>query len=228
MRTENVILGNERDQDRDQEQSQARDQDQDQEDQSQDRDKDQGIGMKEKMLAPDLGLELIVLVDDQDQVIGTEEKMRAHELGLLHRAFSVFIYRYTAQGLEFLLQKRHPTKYHCGGLWTNTCCSHPRLHESILIAGERRLREEMSLNILLRSAGSFIYRASFDNGLTEHELDHVLIGEYNGLEPIQIAPLEVEEYCWMHLETLQQELSNRPLLYTPWIKPALQIALEGL
>jgi isopentenyl-diphosphate delta-isomerase type 1 len=172
--------------------------------------------------------ERVVLVDEQDQVVGTEEKMRAHELGLLHRAFSVFVYRRGEKGLEFLLQKRHSEKYHCGGLWTNTCCSHPRLNESIVEAGERRLREEMSLAIALRHVGSFIYRASFSNGLTEHEFDHVLIGEYNGKDPIVIDPLEVEEYRWMDCETLQKELSNQTLLYTPWIKPALHIALEGL
>ncbi len=174
--------------------------------------------------------ERVVLVDAEDQEIGTEEKMLAHELGLLHRAFSVFIYRYRDQdqALEFLLQKRQITKYHCGGLWTNTCCSHPRQQEPILDAGQRRLKEEMSLDIPLKSAGSFIYQASFNNGLTEHEFDHVLIGEYNGIDPIQIDPLEVDEYRWISLEMLQRDLSESPLLYTPWIKPALHIALEAL
>lgn len=180
--------------------------------------------------------ENVVLVDNQDREIGIEEKMRAHELGLLHRAFSVFIYRYQdntqnntrENTVEFLLQKRKLTKYHCGGLWTNTCCSHPRQQESVLAAGSRRLKEEMSLNTPLRAVGSFIYRASFDNGLTEHEFDYVLIGEYNGIDPIHINSQEVEEYRWMNLFTLEQDLINRPALYTPWLKPGLQIALEGL
>lgn len=170
----------------------------------------------------------VILVDEQDQEIGIEEKMRAHELGLLHRAFSVFVYQYVDQQLMFLLQKRHLKKYHCGGLWTNTCCSHPRYQESILQAGERRLKEEMSLQIPLKQLGSFIYRASLSNGLIEYEFDHVLIGEYNGRDPIVIDALEVEEYRWISAGTLQEELRNQPSLYTPWIKPALDIVLEGL
>lgn len=180
-------------------------------------------------------LEKVILVDEQDQQIGIEEKMRAHELGLLHRAFSVFVYRRChdsqeddKQTLEFLLQKRHTTKYHCGGLWTNTCCSHPREHESVLEAAKRRLKEEMSLDINLRQVGSFIYKASFSNGLTEHEFDHVLIGEYEANNTIVIHPEEVEEYRWIGLEALQKALSDTPLLYTPWIQPALKIALEGI
>lgn len=206
---------------------------------------------------PKAAFEKVILVNEQDQPIGVEEKIRAHELGLLHRAFSVFIYRrnkhdrpHKDQTLEFLLQKRHHAKYHCGGLWTNTCCSHPRENESVLTGAERRLKEEMSLDINLKQVGSFIYKASFSNGLTEYEFDHVLIGEYlednnqdnskvnkTSLEThshikndnrIVIHPEEVEEYCWISLDRLQKALNDTPALYTPWIKPALKIALEGI
>src|SRR5262245_48260979 len=107
--------------------------------------------------------ESVILVDEQDQILGTEEKIRAHELGLLHRAFSVFVYRKTKNDVELLLQQRHFEKYHCGGLWTNTCCSHPRLSETIVEAAERRLKEEMSLTLPLTPIGNFIYRAAFSN-----------------------------------------------------------------
>ena len=103
----------------------------------------------------------VVLVDENDQVLGIEEKIKAHELALLHRAFSVFIYRKQKDSIEFLLQQRHQNKYHCGGLWTNACCSHPRLNEDVLLAGQRRLNEEMSINIPLNFVDTFIYKAKF-------------------------------------------------------------------
>lgn len=170
----------------------------------------------------------VILVDEQDRAIGSMNKIPAHELGLLHRAFSIFIYRHTPQSLEFLLQKRGKTKYHCPGLWTNTCCSHPRPEETILIAAQRRLKEEMSLEIELKSVGSFIYRASFENGLTEHELDHVLIGEFKGTDSIQIDTQEVEDFQWITWDALQKDLILHPMRYTPWIGQALQIVLKTL
>lgn len=208
----------------------------------------------------DCVLEHVVLVDEQDTTLGTSEKIRAHELGLLHRAFSVFIYRKVSntdadaktnlnsnaktdlnananselnsnsesERLQFLLQQRHADKYHCGNLWTNTCCSHPRLSETVIEGGERRLKEEMSLEISLHAAGSFIYRAEFSNGLTEHELDHVLLGEYPAGMPITVDPLEVQNFAWVTVAELQQALAKEPHLYTPWFKPALDIALERL
>lgn len=177
-------------------------------------------------------LEEVVLVNQKDEVLGTEEKIKAHQLGLLHRAFSVFIYRKQGEEIEFLLQKRHIDKYHCGGLWTNTCCSHPRLNEPVVLAAERRLKEEMSLSIPLRVVGSFVYRAAFENGLIEHEFDHVLLGEFKEdsqhTVSIKVDPQEVEEYRWVSVSILEEELSNHPDLYTPWIKPAFALAMEGL
>jgi len=173
-------------------------------------------------------LEYVVLVNNQDEVIGIEEKIKAHELGLLHRAFSIFVYRKTHRGWEFLLQQRHPQKYHCGGLWTNTCCSHPRLHEAVIVAAHRRLKEEMSLDISLRALGSFIYCASLDNGLIEHELDHVLVGEYTALGEIAYDPEEVVDFCWMSSDRLQEALSHEPHLYTPWLAPAFALVRGAL
>lgn len=202
----------------------------------------------------------VVLVNPQDEVLGVSEKIRAHELGLLHRAFSVFVYRFspsvkassseaipaTVSGavssavsenlgqarldeLHFLLQKRHSQKYHSGGLWTNTCCSHPEWEEDLLKAARRRLKEEMSLDLPLRRAGSFIYQAKFLNGLIEHELDHVLLAEFEGKEQDIIPnPLEVEEFRWVSLSTLLNELSRNPERYTPWFQPALELALEEI
>jgi isopentenyl-diphosphate delta-isomerase len=126
--------------------------------------------------------EMIVLVDKNDNQIGLAEKMQAHEHGLLHRAFSVFIVRTNVNGYEILMQQRNSNKYHCGGLWTNTCCSHPRDQENIIQAAQRRLQEEMGLQIDLQEIGTFTYRAAFSNGLVEHEYDHVMLGFYKGEE----------------------------------------------
>ena len=133
--------------------------------------------------------EHVVLVDEQDQVLGTEEKMKAHQLALLHRAFSVFVLN---SNNEIMLQQRAHHKYHSPLLWTNTCCSHQREGETNIQAGTRRLREEMGFETELKELFHFIYKAPFDNGLTEHELDHVMIGYYNE-EPL-INNDEVENW----------------------------------
>ena len=172
--------------------------------------------------------EYVILVDQNDKMIGKEEKLKAHQLALLHRAFSVFIYRMNNKKIEFLLQQRHIDKYHCGGLWTNACCSHPRVGEDIIAAGQRRLQEELSLRIELHSAGAFQYMAPFDNGLTEHEFDHVLLGEYDSLQSISMMINEVQDIQWIEKDTLLLELTQHPEKFTPWLKPALEIALEKL
>ena len=159
----------------------------------------------------------IVLVDDQDNAIGSTEKTTAHQQGLLHRAFSVFVFNDQKQ---LLLQQRHPDKYHCGGLWTNTCCSHPEPGEPVIAAGERRLQEELGFTVPLTYVGEFIYRAEFNNGLTEHEYDHVLVGHFNG--PVtEVNPEEIAKVKWVDLPTLQQGLTTHPELYTPWFGLAL-------
>ena len=157
--------------------------------------------------------ERVVLVDQQDNKIGTMPKMEAHEKGLLHRAFSVFVFN---DRKELMLQRRALHKYHSPGLWTNTCCSHQRDGESSIDAGHRRLHEEMGFDTDLTFAVSFIYKAPFDNGLTEHELDHVLLGAYQG-EP-QINPDEVAEWKWMPMEDLKRDLFDHPEHYTVWFR----------
>ena len=158
-------------------------------------------------------LEYVILVDENDQEIGKMEKQEAHEKGLLHRAFSVFVFN---ENKELLLQQRALTKYHSAGLWTNTCCSHPRIGETIEQAAHRRLMEEMGFDCDLSTKTSFIYKAAFENGLTEHEFDHVLVGSFNG--EININPTEVKNFKWINLEELQIDLLQNNQNYTAWFK----------
>jgi len=170
--------------------------------------------------------EHVILVDQNDQVLGTEEKITAHREGLCHRAFSVFLYRKTP-ALEILLQKRASHKYHSPNLWTNTCCSHPRPGEDTIKAAERRLKEEMGICISLQSIGRFHYIAHFDNGLTENEIDHVLIGAYVS-QHIQPNPEEVSAYRWIKAKDLQVTLQKTPDQFTPWLLKALDIVLKHI
>lgn len=158
-------------------------------------------------------MEHVILVDENDQQIGLMEKMEAHEKGLLHRAFSVFIFNDENQ---LLLQQRAKDKYHSGGLWTNTCCSHPREGESLLDAGKRRLHEEMGFSCPIETVFSFIYKAELDNNLIEHELDHVLIGNYNeGPKP---NPDEVMDWKYVDLEWVVEDMKANPENYTTWFR----------
>lgn len=157
--------------------------------------------------------EQVILVNERDEQIGTMAKMEAHEKALLHRAFSVFIMNERG---ETMLQQRASDKYHSPLLWTNTCCSHQREGESNLVAGKRRLTEEMGFSVELEELFSFIYKAPFDNGLTEHELDHVMIGSYNGRP--KINPDEVADWKWMKLEEIKESIASDPQLYTAWFK----------
>ena len=157
--------------------------------------------------------EQVILVNEKDEPIGLMGKMEAHEKGLLHRAFSVFVFN---SKQEVLLQQRAACKYHSPNLWTNTCCSHPRVGETNQQAGERRLQEEMGLQVPLQEVFSFIYKAPFDNGLTEHEYDHVLIG-YSDAQP-QINPEEVASWKWLSLEAIKEDILQAPERYTAWFK----------
>jgi len=169
-------------------------------------------------------MDLIVLVDEQDRVVGFGEKMEVHKQGLLHRAFSVFIFRNREQ-LELLLQRRHSTKYHCPNLWTNTCCSHPRPDEEIMVAAARRLKEEMNIEVELKYRGVFQYIAKFDNGLIENEVDHVFVGVCD-LDMVSPNPEEVSEYRWESVQKIEYELRKNPENFTPWFGLALDLALE--
>ena len=161
--------------------------------------------------------EQVILVDELDNAIGTMEKMEAHEKGLLHRAFSVFIFNDKG---ELLLQQRALTKYHSAGLWTNTCCSHPRPSETTLDAAKRRLKEEMGLTCDVNHKTSFIYKTNFDNGLIEHEFDHVFFGNCDQ-EP-SINPEEVESYLWMDVIIIIDDIKRDPEKYTSWFKIAMK------
>jgi isopentenyl-diphosphate delta-isomerase len=156
-------------------------------------------------------METVILVDEHDNQIGTIEKIEAHQKALLHRAFSIFIFNTNG---DMLLHQRSLKKYHCGGLWTNACCSHPRPGELTLDAATRRLKEEMGVEAPLTEIFSFTYQSKFDNGLTEHEFDHVFVGTYNG----QVDPdyNEVEEYTWASMPRIEESVTNRSHFYTPW------------
>ena len=157
--------------------------------------------------------ENVILVNESDEPIGVMPKMEAHQKAVLHRAFSVFIFN--SEG-KLMLQHRALHKYHSPGLWTNTCCSHQRLGESNLEAGNRRLFEEMGMEVDLEELFSFIYKAPFDNGLTEHELDHVMIG-YSEQSPV-INKEEVEDWKWMGMDDIKTDISTQPEAYTAWFK----------
>ncbi len=158
-------------------------------------------------------MEEVILVNTDNEVLGYMEKMEAHEKGLLHRAFSIFIFN--TKG-EILLQKRAISKYHSGGLWTNTCCSHPRKNESFLDAANRRLSEEMGMSCVLNEVFSFIYKAELDNNLTEHEYDQVLFGTTDQIPVLNKA--EAEDYKYIKPDQLKIDIHDNPSQYTEWLK----------
>lgn len=157
--------------------------------------------------------EKVILVNRNDEQVGLMPKMEAHEKGLLHRAFSVFIFN---DKNELMLQQRAFSKYHSPGLWTNTCCSHQREGEDNISAGKRRLQEEMGFSTELRDTISFVYKAPFDNGLTEHEFDHILVGKYN--DDPTLNPQEAADFKWLSLEQVRKDMENNPHIYTEWFK----------
>lgn len=157
--------------------------------------------------------ERVILVNENDEQIGLMPKMEAHERALLHRAFSVFVFN---KNNELMLQQRAAHKYHSPLLWANTCCSHQRDGETNIEAGKRRLQEEMGFVTDLKNTISFIYKAPFDNGLTEHEFDHILVGDYDGAPTIN--PEEVAAWKWMSLENIKKDIIEYPEHYTAWFK----------
>jgi isopentenyl-diphosphate Delta-isomerase len=160
----------------------------------------------------------VILVNENDEPIGIMDKLEAHRQAMLHRAFSVFIFNERG---EMLLQQRAHHKYHSGGLWTNACCSHPSPGEATEDAANRRLREEMGFSTSLTKIFDFTYRAEFDNGLVEHEYDHVFLGLYSG--PVRPDPDEVQDYCYKSLDELRQDMENEPDAYTAWFQIALPL-----
>ncbi len=167
--------------------------------------------------------EYVVLVDAQDRQIGLAEKMEAHVEGWLHRAFSVFILNRKG---EMLIQKRHAAKYHSGGLWSNACCSHPRLGESVLDAAARRLEEEMGFRCALEQASSLVYKVQFEGGLYEHEYDHIITGIFDG-DPVPDGQ-EVTDWRWISRGDLIKEVNEHPEHYTFWFRRVLQEDCHGV
>ncbi len=168
-------------------------------------------------------MEQVILVDAQDRSIGSMEKMEAHRKGELHRAFSIFIFN---EKNEMLLQQRAFSKYHSGGLWTNACCSHPRPNEATIDAANRRLHEELGFSSPLTKIFDFQYTANFDNGLIEHEFDHVFIGHYDG--KINPNPIEVQEFCYKNVEDILASVQSHPHKYTAWFCIAFPKVIEWM
>ena len=160
--------------------------------------------------------EEVVLVNEDDEVLGYMEKIEAHRKAVLHRAFSIFIFNNKG---EMLLQQRSAHKYHSRGLWSNTCCSHPKPGEETIDAAQRRLNEEMGFRAPLKKIFSFIYKAPFENGLTEFEFDHVFAGEYNGI--ISADPEEVQDFCFKNISEIKESLQSHPQKYTAWFHIAI-------
>ena len=163
----------------------------------------------------------VILVDEHDNETGRMEKLEAHQKALLHRAFSVFIFD---DEEKLLLQRRALEKYHSPGLWTNSCCSHPAPGEKTIDAAQRRLHEEMGFSCALTEIGSLTYFAGFDNGLTEHEFDHLFTGTFNG--ELNINPEEVAEYRWLGFEDIDELLARQPESFTVWFKLAYPVVKE--
>lgn len=164
-------------------------------------------------------MEHVILVDEQDNAIGTMEKMEAHKKGVLHRAFSILLFNDKG---EILLQKRAAAKYHSGGLWTNTCCSHPLPNERIDDATHRRLKQEMGIDVPLKFEFKFIYKAELDKNLAEHEVDHVYTGYFNGMPAVN--PAEVDDWRFVSLNLLRESMVQNPSNYTVWFKLIMQRA----
>lgn len=167
--------------------------------------------------------EFVITVDAEDRVLGAAEKMEAHRKALLHRAFSIFVFN---SRNELLLHQRALGKYHSGGKWTNTCCGHPRPGESTEDAANRRLQEEMGFDCTLQHRFTFTYKAHLDNDLTEHEIDHVYFGQFDGIPALN--PEEVMNYRWVSAQTISDEIKNHPENYTEWFKICFGRVLEQL
>lgn len=165
--------------------------------------------------------ERVVLLDENDVGIGVKDKLRAHEAGDLHRGFSVFILRKGINGLEVLLQCRHDDKYHSGGLWSNTCCGHPRAGEDTLFAAKRRLEEEMGFQAELKFVGKVHYKVDVSGGLIENEIDYLFVGFVEEVSPC-VHCYEVKDFRWMSFIELEEDMRDNPSKYTPWLKHALE------
>lgn len=167
-------------------------------------------------------MESVILVDERDRVLGMEEKLKAHrDGGKLHRAISVFIFNSAG---EMLIQRRDGSKYHAPGMWSNACCTHPRKDESPEEAAHRRLREEMGFDCILKKVLKLVYKADVGKGLTEHEFDHIFIGEFDGQPKPERG--EVSDFRWISIQELEADMEKNPDIYTPWFRILLQRLLK--
>lgn len=167
--------------------------------------------------------EYVTLVDENDNMVGTAEKIDAHKNPRLHRAFSIFIFNNSG---ELLIQRRAEGKYHNPGMWANTCCGHPRPGESLEVAAHRRLQEEMDFDTGMVKVFSFIYSSEFENGLTEKEYDHVLVGKWDGIPSFNIN--EIADYKWISKSDLADDIRKSPEIYTTWFKIAWGTLLKEM
>ena len=180
--------------------------------------------LDEKMAADPARDDMLILVDGLDREVGAATKLQAHVDGVLHRAFSVVLVRDGEEGPEILLAKRSLLKYHSGGLWANSCCSHPRVGEGVVEAAYRRVPEELGCEAAdLREVCAFVYRAEFDNGLTEHEFDHVVVGRCVG--EVDPNPAEASEARWIGFDALAAELTNEPSKFAAWVPIVLTLTM---
>lgn len=174
--------------------------------------------------------DLLIVVDERDRQTGTATKLGAHVEGLLHRAFSVLLWREGPAGVELLIQRRALTKYHSGGLYANSCCSHPRNGETLAQAVPRRLAQELGVHVEevagLQEVGSFVYLHQFEKNLFEHEFDHVFVGSYDG--PLDPDPTEVMELAWVSLAEVERDLAARPERYAVWFAQVLELSKPHL
>lgn len=167
-------------------------------------------------------MEKLIRVNLADEEIGSATKEELHQHAWLHRAFSVFLVHEN----KMLIQQRAKHKYHCGGLWTNACCSHPRLHEATLDAAHRRLKEELNMDCEIEELFSFTYFARFSENVAEYEYDHVFVGHYEG--KIELNPEEVDDSCWIDLDDLLKDMESHPDKYTPWFMIACPRVIQYL
>lgn len=183
--------------------------------------------LDELMAADPARDDMLVLVDGLDREVGLATKLQAHVDGVLHRAFSVVLVRQGETEPELLLAKRSMLKYHSGGFWANSCCSHPREGEGVIEAAYRRVPEELGCEALdLHEASAFVYRAEFDNGLVEHEFDHVIVGRCTG--DIEPNPAEASEVRWIGFDALADELAHEPRKFAVWAPIALTLAMADV
>ena len=171
--------------------------------------------------------EYVILVDERDNELGIEEKIEAHRRGLRHRAFSILLFREFANGMEICMQRRAFNKYHSGGLWTNTCCSHPRHNENLETAAHRRLWEEMGMTARLWHVGQFHYISRFENGLIENEIDHVFVGS-SSINTPSFNKEEIVETAWWSLQKVENKLKKETTLFTPWFAQVFELATMNM